>query len=139
MRFISMPGFQRYRSELALQQARAQIMEDVRGARQLAVTRRSNVVVRFGAPPTTTDITTYTIHVDTNGNGAFDAGESVRLVKMPKNTKLSSVALTPTDSLVFDISGILRPGTSGGTLCFVNDRSRADTLIVSAAGIAYRP
>lgn len=136
---ISMPGFQRYRSTMALQQARAQLMEDVRGARQLAVTRRSNVVVRFGTPPTTTNITSYTIFLDTNGNGALDAGESGRVVRMPRTTRLSNVALSPTDLLEFDISGILLPGTSGGTLSFVNDLNRADTLMVSAAGIAYRP
>lgn len=136
---FGLPAFSSYRTTLALGSARQQLMDDIRGARQFAVTRRAPVIVIFGTPPTTTNITNYQIHVDRNANGTVDAGERLILRKMPKSTSLASVALAPTDSLVFDISGILWPGTSGGTLIFKNERDRRDTLVVSTAGIAYRP
>ena len=74
---VGMPAFSRYRSTLSLEQAKAQLLHDVRDARQRAVTRRIPVYMRFGTPPTTTDITSYQIHVDTNGNRLVDNGESV--------------------------------------------------------------
>src|SRR5262249_50920164 len=112
---------------------------DVRRARQLAVTRHAPVVLRFGAPPTTSNITSYTIHVDTNGDGLVQSGEMVTWRNMPKTTKLTSVSLTPVDSLVFDISGALRPGPTGGRRVSPNKLNRRDTLQVSAAGVCYRP
>ena len=54
-----MPAFSRYRNTMVLREARTQLLQDIRRARQLAVTRRAPVVMRFGAPPTTTNITTY--------------------------------------------------------------------------------
>ena len=136
---IGMPSFAKYRSSLLLRQANAQLMQDVRRARQLAVTRRAPVFIRFGAPPITANITSYLIHVDTNGDGIAQSTELRLNRSLPTGTKLDAVSLAPTDSLAFDISGILRPGTQGGMLAFSNNRNRRDTLIVSAAGICYRP
>ena len=48
-------------------------------------------------------------------------------------------ASTIATAVTFDISGILWPGTAGGTLVFKNQKDRRDTLMVSTAGIAYRP
>lgn len=136
---VGLPSFSKYRATLTLRQANAQLLQDVRRARQLAVTRRAPVYMRFGAPPATTDITSYTIHVDLNGDGLVQGGEMVTNRTMPSQTVLKSVSMTPVDTLAFDISGILRPGTQGGTLVFANKRNRRDTLLVSAAGICYRP
>ncbi|MEO7866147.1 MAG: GspH/FimT family pseudopilin [Candidatus Eisenbacteria bacterium] len=136
---IGTPAFSKYRSSLALNQARAQLLDDVRDARQRAVTRRAPVYIRFGAPPATTNISTYRIHVDNNGNRAIDSAERVVDRTLPRNTRLSRVSLSPVDTLNFDISGILWPGHQGGTLILSNNRGRSDTLVVSAAGIAYQP
>ena len=51
--------------------------------------------------------------------------------------KLEKVSLTPTDSIIFDISGILWPSTSGGSL-MLNSNGVRETLDVSAAGMVYR-
>lgn len=136
---IATPAFSKYRSSLALNQAKAQLLEDVRDARQRAVTHRSPVYIRFGTPPSTTDISVYRIHVDSNANRAIDTGERVVNRTLPANTRLALVSLTPTDTLNFDISGILWPGHQGGTLILSNNRGLRDTLAVSAAGIAYQP
>ena len=140
---VGMPAFGGYRNDMKLRQARAQLNEDLRLARQIAVTRRAPVYIRFGTPPTTTDITTYKIHIDTNANGVLDTGERAWIRTLPSSTKLSAVGLTPTDTLAFDISGVLiQPsggGTPGGTLIFKNAKPRYDTLAVSTAGIIYRP
>jgi len=136
---IAMPGFGKFRTTMALKQANAQILQDVRRARQLAITRRSAVVVRFGAPPTISNITSYTIHVDTNGDGVVQGTEMITPRNLPNGTRLSAVSLDPVDSLVFETSGLLRAGTTGGRLVFANRLNRRDTLLVSAAGVCYQP
>lgn len=137
---IGLPAFSSYQNSLALNQVRTFLLEDLRGARQYAVSRRSPVFVIFGNPPATTNITSYQIFVDKNANGVLDNNERLYRRVLPKNTNLVSVSLSPQpDTLVYDISGILWPGTNGGTLVFANQRGRQDTLQVSAAGIAYRP
>jgi prepilin-type N-terminal cleavage/methylation domain-containing protein len=136
---IAMPGFGRFRAAMALKQANAQVLQDVRRARQLASTRRAAVVVRFGAPPTVANITSYTIHVDTNGDNVRQASEMVTVRNLPTNTRLSDVALTPVDSLRFEPSGLLLPTTLGGRLVLANRLNRRDTLMVSTAGVCYQP
>lgn len=136
---FGLPAFGSYRNTMAMNSARQQLLQDVRSARQYAVTRRAPVYMIFGTPPATTNITSYQIHVDKNANGTVDAGERLIRRTMPRTTALARVSLSPTDSLIFDISGILWPGTAGGTLVFRNQMDRRDTLVVSAAGIAYRP
>ena len=137
---LGMPGFSHYRNSLLLREVRAQLLQDVRRARQLAVTRRAPVVMCFGAPPSTTDITSYTIHVDTNGDNAVQSNEMRTFRKLPSSTRLSHVNMTTqVDSLTFDISGALKLGSGGGTLIVANALGQRDTLAVSAAGICYRP
>jgi len=134
---IGMPAFSSYRNSLALKQARGQLMTDLRAARQFAITRRAPVIVRFRIAPDSTR--SYQIHVDSNANGVVNNGERLIRRSLPARATFASVSLTPADSLVYDISGILWPGTAGGTLIFRNQRDRRDTLAVSSAGIAYRP
>jgi len=136
---IAMPGFGRFRASMQLKQANAQLLQDVRRARQLAITRRAPVVVRFGAPPSVSNITSYTIHVDTNADGVAQSTEMITPRNMPTGTRLSAVSLTPVDSLRFEPSGLLLPGTTGGRLTFANRLNRLATLMVSAAGVCYRP
>ena len=136
---IGLPAFGNYRSSMALRQVNAQLLQDVRRARQLAITRRAPVVLRFGTPPTTTNITDYTIHVDANGDNLVQGTEMRTYRRLPANTSLTSVTMLPVDSLTFDISGILRPGTQGGRIIMGNSLGRRDTLMVSAAGVCYRP
>jgi hypothetical protein len=135
---MGLPAFSSYRNDLKLRQARQMILEDVRLARQYAVTRRAPVYIRFGAPPTVTGITSYQVHIDTNGNGLVDTGERVWIRRFPATTSVS-VGLSPTDTLGFDTSGILLPGEGGGMLVTRNIKDRRDTLVVSSAGIIYKP
>jgi type IV fimbrial biogenesis protein FimT len=135
-----LPAFSRYRNSMLLRQAESQLLQDVRRARQLAVTRRAPVIVRFGTPPTYKNITQYSIHVDTNADNLVTSGESRFTRTLPRSTVLDSVCMvSQVDSIAFDISGTLKLGTQGGTLYFSNARGRRDTLAVSAAGICYRP
>jgi len=137
---MGLPAFSSYRSSLALKQAGTNLLEDLRQARQYAVSRRSPVYVIFGNPPVTTNITSYQIYVDRNSNGTLDGNERLYKRTLPRSTQLLSVALAPQpDTLIFDISGILMPGSNGGTLVYANQRGQRDSLQVSAAGIAYRP
>jgi len=136
---IGTPAFSKYRSTLALDQAKRQLLDDVRDARQRAVTRRAPVYIRFGTPPATTGINSYRIHIDANGNRAVDNGEPVVDRRLPANTSLAQVNLAPVDTLNFDISGILWPGHQGGSLILSNDRGARDTMFVSSAGIVYEP
>jgi len=136
---LAMPGYGKFRESMSLKQANAQVLQDVRRARQLAVTRHAPVVVRFGAPPSISNITSYTILVDTNGDGIAQSSEMNTFRTLPTGTRLSAVTLTPVDQLQFDVSGLLQAGTLGGRLVIANRANRRDTLMVSAAGVCYQP
>jgi len=137
---VGMPSFGRYRDSMTLRQANAQLVQDVRRARQLAVTRRAPVVIRFGAPPSTTNITSYEIQVDSNADNAVQGNEVRTFRRLPRGTRLDHVDMvSQTDSVTFDISGTLKLGTQGGTLVFSNHAGQRDTLAISATGICYRP
>ena len=139
---IAMPGFGNYRVSMSLKQANAQVLQDVRRARQLAITRHASVVVSFGAPPSVSNITSYKIHVDTNGDNVVQSTEMVTLRNMPTGTRLSAVNQTPVDSLRFDSSGLLvltAAGGPGGRIVLSNRLNRQDTLLVSAVGVCYQP
>jgi type IV fimbrial biogenesis protein FimT len=135
---IALPSFGHFRDSMSLKRANAQVLQDVRRARQLAITRRAPVVVRFGTPPTTTNITSYTIHVDTNSDRLVQSSETITMRNLPDGTRLSAVNLTPVDSLTFDFSGLLWNGT-GGRIVIANRLDLRDTLLVSAAGVCFEP
>ena len=134
-----MPAFSKFRDDLLIVQARSQVQQDLRIARQVAVTRHCPVIVTFGDGSATTDIVNYTVLYDANGDGSASSGESYINHRMPNRSRLSKVTLTPTDKLSFDMSGVLLPGTSGGQLVLATSRGRVDTLLVSATGVVYRP
>jgi len=134
----ALPSFGHFRDSMSLKRANAQVLQDVRRARQLAITRRAPVVVRFGTPPTTTNITSYTIHVDTNSDRLVQSSETITMRNLPDGTRLSAVNLTPVDSLTFDFSGLLWNGT-GGRIVIANRLDLRDTLLVSAAGVCFEP
>jgi prepilin-type N-terminal cleavage/methylation domain-containing protein len=135
---VALPGFGRFRDSMTLKRANAQVLQDVRRARQLAITRRAQVVMRFGTPPSTTNITQYTIHVDTNSDRLVQSSEIVTMRNLPSGTRLSSVDMSPVDSLTFDLSGLLWNGT-GGRIVIANRLDLRDTLLVSAAGVCFEP
>lgn len=133
----TLPGVFEFRSTMRRGQAREQVMENLLTARQAAVTQRAPVFVAFGNGVSTTDITSYTVHVDANGDGVVQTTESRRTYTLPPETRLFRVALSPPDTVVFDISGVLMPGSSGGSLVVVA-RAIPETLIVSGTGMVYR-
>ncbi|HYM80305.1 MAG TPA: GspH/FimT family protein [Candidatus Limnocylindria bacterium] len=133
-----LPAFATYRTTMVKRQAREQLLQDLRGARQTAITQHKQVIVAFGDGVGTTDITTYTIHHDTNNDKVYQNSERRFQRTMPKDTRLAKVSLTPVDSLLFDTSGILRPGTSGGWMSMRTNTGFRDTVSVSIAGMVYR-
>jgi len=135
---IALPGLSAYRRTMALQQARAQVIADVRTAREAAVTRHRGVIVTFGDGVATSNLTTYSILTDLNNNGVVDPGEPFNTRSLPNGVTMSS-SLDPADRLNFDTGGLLVAGTSGGRLILRASRGRPDTLNVSAVGMIYRP
>lgn len=135
---VGAPSITRFRRSLEQEQARVQLMEDLRGARQKAVTQHVPMVVVFGDGVATSNLTTYKVHTDLNADGKVQTGELVVNRTLPKFSKISTISLQPVDSLFFDISGILRPGTSGGTIV-LQTNTRLDTVRVSMAGMVYQP
>jgi prepilin-type N-terminal cleavage/methylation domain-containing protein len=134
---VTVPAVTRYRASMKGVQAREQLMQDLRAARQKAVTQRVPVVVAFGDGVSTTNITSYTVHTDANADRIKQAAELRLNRSLPRETRLTQVSLGPIDSLIFDISGVLWPSTTGGTL-IVGTNVGSDTLVVSAAGMVYR-
>lgn len=133
---IGMPNYGNYRKSLLKWQVREQLLQDLRGARQIAITQHSRVTVVFGDGVNTTDLTSYSIQVDENADGV---AESRSLRKLPKGSTLTRVQLAPQDSLTFETSGILQSGSGGGQLVFTTKNGQSDTLIVSVAGMVYHP
>ena len=133
---VATPAFTSCRRSLDRRSAVGQLITDLRAARQLAVTRRTPVIVAFGNGSATTNIATYKMHADKDGDRVVDSGELVLNNKLPRNTVLSRVTLVPTDTLLYDISGLLRTGTTGGLL-IVQVGSRYDTLHVAVSGQVY--
>lgn len=136
---IAIPGLSSYRDTLAKEEARNQLIGDLRQARQTAVTRHRSVVVAFGNGVVTTNVTTYTIHTDLDGDRVKDSDEIRTQHGLPKKVRLSRVALGPVDSLIFDTSGLLVSGSTGGRLILAGPRGKPDTLAISAVGMVYDP
>ncbi len=136
---IGIPALSGYRDTLAQREARSLLIADLRHARQTSVTRHRSVVLAFGNGVVTSNITSYTLHTDLNGNRVRETNEPRLQRTLPRGVRLASVALTPVDSVIFDTSGLLVPGSSGGRLVISGRRGRPDTLAVSAAGMVYDP
>jgi Tfp pilus assembly protein FimT len=136
---IGIGGFFGLRRVLNQQNARERLLTDIRVARQLAVTQRAPVYIVFGTPPTTTNITSYRTHIDTDGDRIVDANERSWVSTMPGGVVLTSVTLNPVDSLPFDPSGALAPAATGGSLVFTNGSMASETLLVSPVGMIFRP
>ena len=136
---IGVGGFFGLRRVLNQQNARERLLTDIRVARQLAVTQRAPVYMVFGTPPTTTNITTYRTHIDTNADRIVDSNERSWVRNLPGGVVLTNVNLSPVDSIPFDPSGALAPAATGGTLVFTNGSMVAETLLVSPVGMIFRP
>jgi prepilin-type N-terminal cleavage/methylation domain-containing protein len=134
-----LPAFGTFRDAMTVTQASNQVTQDLRMARQVAVTRHCPVVITFGNGTATENIGNYSVLYDTNGDGTVSNGERFFNRTMPSRTRLSNVSLSPTDKVSFDMSGVLSPGTGGGQLVLRTSRGRLDTLLVSATGLVYRP
>ena len=134
---VTVPGFIRFRSSLVRDQVKWALVADLRYARQLAVTKHRPVVIAFGNGSTTTDITTYTLHTDSDGDGVKDSGELVLNRTLPRGGVLTLVSLAPVDTVIFDASGSLRPGATGGQIIYRGAQGNVDTLNVSAIGMVY--
>ncbi len=132
------PAFLSLSRSMTEKQARDAVMETLRMARQKAVTTHSPIIVAFGDGATTTNVTTYSVHTDTNNDRIKQSGEPWASFTLPNGTKLENVSLQPTDSLIFDSSGSLAPSVTGGNM-IVYGNSKRDTLFVSATGLVYRP
>ena len=135
---VGMPAFGSLKRSLVQRQAREEMRQRLREARQVAVTRHNPVVVVFGNGVQTTDITDYTVHFDTNGDRIRQSTELITWYELPKGSKLETSGFAPIDSLIFDISGALWPGTIGGRL-FFSGANTPDTLELSATGMVFRP
>jgi prepilin-type N-terminal cleavage/methylation domain-containing protein len=136
---IGLPAFSALRDTLKERQAREELRQHMRAARQAAVTRHAPVIVAFGDGVHTSGITSYTVHVDTNGDRVKQSSEVVTSYSVPSKMYLAAVGFAPAaDTLIFDPSGALWPGTAGGHFYLTGARS-PDTLEISATGMVYRP
>ena len=133
------PSFLHMSRSLSQKQARDLLEGSLRLARQQAVTSHRPIVVAFGDGAQTTGVTTYTVHTDVNGDGVKQLGEPWKMFTLPSGTQLTSVSLSPVDSVIFDSSGALAPSVTGGTVVVGGQNGDLDTLLISATGLVYRP
>ena len=135
----AIPSFVHFSRSLSQKQARDLLEGSLRLARQRAVTVHRPIVVAFGNGVSTTGVTTYSVHTDTNGDRVKQVGEPWKSFTLPNGTQLTSVSLSPTDSVIFDSSGSLAPSVTGGSVIVGGQNGNLDTLLISATGLVYRP
>lgn len=135
---VGLPTFSAFTRTMKERQAREELRQNLRNARQAAVTRHCPVVVAFGTGGQTTGITRYVVLVDVNGDRTRQTTESARDYVLPKNCQLGMSGFQPCDSLIFDLSGALWPGTRGGEF-IISGATTSDTLALSATGMVYEP
>jgi len=135
----ALPSFVHFSRSLSQKQAREQVESSLRLARQQAVTAHRPIVVAFGNGVATGGITTYSVHTDVNGDRLQQVGEPWKSFTLPKGTQLTSVSLSPIDSLIFDSSGSLAPSVTGGSVVVGGQNGDLDTLLVSATGMVFHP
>ena len=134
-----LPSFVHFSRSLSQKQARDAVEGSLRLARQQAVTSHRPIVVAFGNGFSTTGLTTYSVHTDVNGDRVKQIGEPWKLFTLPNGTQLTSVSLSPIDSVIFDSSGSLAPSVTGGSVVVGGQNGDLDTLLISATGLVYRP
>ena len=91
---VAMPAFNSFRDTLAQRQATSQLINDLRRARQTSVTRHRSVIIAFGNGVATTNITTYSLHTDLDGDRIKDSNEPNLTRVLPKRTRISSVTMS---------------------------------------------
>ncbi len=131
---LSVPNFATFARSLGERGARDQLVQDMRMARQSSVTAHSSVIIAF---PGSANVATYTVLVDTDGDRVHDLNERQIDRSLPPRSAIAAVELTPADSIIFDPSGMLAPGTSGGRLV-ISSAERPDTLNIGPTGMVYR-
>jgi prepilin-type N-terminal cleavage/methylation domain-containing protein len=134
---VAIPAFMTYGRSLSRRQASEALFQDLRLARQIAVTAHSQVIVAFGDGIQTTGITSYMLHTDLNNDKTVQSDEPRRWKTLPNGTNLSLVSLNPTDTLIYDSSGSLHPTSLGGTLVLAA-AGHSDTMGVSPTGVVFR-
>lgn len=105
---ISMPAIKAYTTDAVYNDAVEQVTSHMRLARFKSVAQHANVIVRFNW-----QAGSYTLHTDTNGNGARDSGEPVRgPFVMPTHITLANASSggVAGDSLVFHPDGSMLAG-----------------------------
>ena len=102
---ISIPAIKAYTTDSAYIAAVEQVSSHMRLARFKSVAQHANVIVRFRWTAGT-----YTLHTDTDGDGALDAGEPVRgPFSLPSHVTFANAISggVAGDSLVFRPDGSL--------------------------------
>jgi prepilin-type N-terminal cleavage/methylation domain-containing protein len=134
-----LPSFIHFSRSLSQKQARDLLEGSLRLARQQAVTSHRPIVVAFGNGISTAGVTTYSVHTDVNGDRVKQIGEPWKSFTLPGGTQLTSVSLSPIDTVIFDSSGALAPSVTGGSVVVGGQSGDLDTLLISATGLVYRP
>lgn len=133
---IGIPAFLNFSRSLTGQQALDEVVRALRMAQQTAVTVHSPMIVAFGNGSQTSDVTSYSVHTDRNGDRVVQSSEPWKNYTLPRGALLASVSLQPTDSLIFDTGGSLAPSVTGGQI-IVSGNGHRDTLYVSPTGMVY--
>jgi prepilin-type N-terminal cleavage/methylation domain-containing protein len=115
-----------------------QLAEDLWYARQKAISTSVPYSIEFDA-----DENTYLVFrddgngdPDDRGNGQHDSGEEVvRTRELGRGFALSDIDLDPDDCVIFVPKGMLKNGTSGGSVAISTEDGRTKTVVVTASGL----
>jgi prepilin-type N-terminal cleavage/methylation domain-containing protein len=126
----SIPNFSRFKKTHDLRNAAIQVRNDLRLSQRVAAGRRIQRIVVMGSP----DSRSYTIHDDTDRDGVADGGERLLIRTLPGSVTITSISLTPADSVIFVPTGRLAGVAQGGFLTLESDKGEKKWIRIWTSG-----
>lgn len=134
---VGIPSVKSFSQSTGLRASAKQIAGDLWLARQKAITTSAPYTIRFDQGQNR-----YVVFRDDGGgsiinraNGVMDSGESmVRTRDLSVPYAFSYIDLDPDNSIIYMPQGMLKKGTTGGSVTITDDRNRSRTVSVMASG-----
>ena len=130
---IAIPSLSNLAPNYRLKAAARELYSDMQNARIEAIKTNTNAIIQFTPQPYSPagQVGSYRISIDSNGNGIYDAGETIQK-SMPKNVSLISTTFAG-NTAGFTPRGISLEVTSPNVQ-FRNNQSRWYRITLSPAG-----
>jgi type IV fimbrial biogenesis protein FimT len=136
---LGIPALMSYGDSTGVRATAKQIMADMWLARQKAIATSTPHSIVFDQGQNS-----YSVFEDdggglpgNEGNGVIDAGELVvRTRELDKGYEFSDIDLDPTGTVIFVPKGMLKNGTTGGSVTVTDGGNRSQTVHIRPSGLS---